>query len=256
MLPITSMLLTNHNRPGKKIIKIKGIAIHWTANEKIGADAKANRNYFNNTDRACSAHYIVDDHSIIQCVENAGLAYHVGSSKYTPFGQQFKPTPNFYFIGIEICVNKDGNFNKAYQNAVELTAYLVKEYGLTINDIVTHHMITGKDCPRFMQKPEEVNAFRMAVSKVLNSINKEGEIDIMSYNLKPICQGRLKGTGGLECCSQPSNSARTGVILKKIHEPFNIYTKVYNEEEGNYWYLVNKNLNCIQWVAAGYVEFI
>lgn len=86
--------------------------------------------------------------------------------------------------------------------------------------------------------------------------NKEGDIDIMSYNLKPICQGRLKGTGGLECCSQPSNSARTGVILKKIHEPFNIYTKVYNEEEGNYWYLVNKNPNCIQWVAAGYVEFI
>ncbi|TGU66736.1 N-acetylmuramoyl-L-alanine amidase, partial [Mesorhizobium sp. M00.F.Ca.ET.186.01.1.1] len=46
-MQITEMLLTNPTaRPGTKIVP-KGLVIHWTANEKKGADAVANRNYFN-----------------------------------------------------------------------------------------------------------------------------------------------------------------------------------------------------------------
>ncbi len=60
-MQITEMLLTNPTaRPGTKIVP-KGLVIHWTANEKKGADAVANRNYFNKPTTEASAHYIVDD---------------------------------------------------------------------------------------------------------------------------------------------------------------------------------------------------
>jgi hypothetical protein len=66
-------------------------------------------------------------------------------------------------------------------------------------------------------------------------------------------KGRLKNTTSLECCSKPSNNARTGHVLKKgIHEPITIYAKCTNE--GREWYLVNQ-LN-EQWVAASYVQII
>ena len=56
MIPITQALLTNHNRPKFKLKKLKGIVIHWTANTNPGANALANRNYFNTTKNSCSAH--------------------------------------------------------------------------------------------------------------------------------------------------------------------------------------------------------
>jgi N-acetylmuramoyl-L-alanine amidase CwlA len=164
MIPITQKLLTNHNRPGKKLIKLKGVAIHWTANTGKKANAEANRNFFQNTVNSASAHYVVDDRSIIECVPDGEVAYHVGAKKYTSLGMKFTQgtqandgipfySPNFFLIGIEICVNEDGNWAQAYKNAVELAAYLLKEHGLTVNDLYRHNDITGKNCPALMTTP-------------------------------------------------------------------------------------------------------
>lgn len=80
-----------------------------------------------------------------------------------------------------------------------------------------------------------------------------GGVDIMAYDLQPISRGILKNTTTLDCCRKPSNSARTGVKLRKdTDEPFNIYAKC--RSEGIEWYLVN-NVN-EQWVAAHYVQLI
>ncbi|MEL6866296.1 MAG: N-acetylmuramoyl-L-alanine amidase, partial [Bacteroidota bacterium] len=87
MLPITKQFLTHRrtrpalrNRSWYTIRQLKGIVAHWTANRSRGADAMANRNYFNTTDRYASAHYIIDDHSIIQCLPDHEVAYHVGGT--------------------------------------------------------------------------------------------------------------------------------------------------------------------------------
>ena len=99
MLNIQEMLLTNHNRPKKKLQKLKGVAIHYTANYSKGANAIANRNYFNTTNRAASSHYIVDDKAMIRCVPDDEVAYHVGANKYTSIGEivREKPySPNFF----------------------------------------------------------------------------------------------------------------------------------------------------------------
>lgn len=78
------------------------------------------------------------------------------------------------------------------------------------------------------------------------------EFNIMTYDLQPIANGKLKNTTSLNCCNKPSNNARTGLKLYPKHEPFNIYAKC--KSEGIEWYLVNKEN--VQWVAAHYVQII
>jgi len=177
---VREMLLTNHNRPGKKIIKLKGIVIHWTANTRKGANAVANRNYFNNTKNSVSAHYIVDDKNIIRCIPDDEFAYHVGAKKYAAAGLKIKEgnySPNYFLLGIEMCVNSDGDWKKTYNNTVELAAYLLKNYKLNTDNMYRHYDITGKDCPKMMLDSKEWKAFKGKVAKQMDEIklviNKE-----------------------------------------------------------------------------------
>jgi len=170
---VKEMLITNHNRPGKKIIKLKGVVIHWTGNIAIGANALANRHYFNNTKNAASVHYIVDDTNILRCIPDDEIAYHVGAKKYAAAGLKIKEgnySPNYFLIGIKMCVNSDGDWNKTCQNTVELAAYLLKKYNLNVENLYRHYDITGKDCPKMMLDPNEWQAFKDKVSKMMDEI--------------------------------------------------------------------------------------
>lgn len=164
MLPVKEMLLTSHNRPHKKIIKPKGVVVHWTANEAAGANAIANRNYFNTSVRACSAHYIVDDKTIISCIPDNEVAYHVGADKYTKVGQSLREgiySPNFFLIGIEMCVNSDGNFNLTRKNTIELISSLFTRNNFSINNLYRHYDITGKSCPKMLVPQDMWDKFRI-----------------------------------------------------------------------------------------------
>jgi peptidoglycan hydrolase-like protein with peptidoglycan-binding domain len=180
--------------------------MHWTANEGKGADAVANRNYFNSTNRGASAHYIVDDHQIIQCIPDDEVAWHVGASKYRTIGEMVREKPfgpNYFLIGIEMCVNRDGDWSKTYRNSIELVAYLLKKYNLTINNIYRHFDITGKDCPKMMIEESDWTTFKNDVLKVMSGevsknkpvqepINKNTEVPLLKRTLKltePIMSG-------------------------------------------------------------------
>jgi len=147
------------NRPGRKIIP-KALVIHWTANTGKGAGAVANRNYFQNTNRYCSAHYIVDDETIVQCLPEDEMAYHVGARHYRPRAlEELSSYPNGCTIGVEMCVNSDGDFNRTYQNTVELAANILHRYGWGADNLWRHHDVTGKDCPRFFVRDDTARAF-------------------------------------------------------------------------------------------------
>ncbi|SKA99739.1 SH3 domain-containing protein [Caloramator quimbayensis] len=240
MLPITQMLLTNHNRPKIKLKKLKVIVMHWTANTGKGANAVANRNYFNSTDRYCSAHYIVDDHQIIQCIPDNEVAYHVGANKYMPAGQKImegKWGPNFFTIGIEMCVNSDGNWDKTYQNAVELAANLLKKHGLSINNLYRHYDITGKDCPRMLLSDSAWNIFKSKVQAQMNHSSpqhnqyKKGEVIATTLN----------------CREKPDKNAAINGKLSKGSQ-----VTIYGEQED--WYLINNKAP--QWVCRDYIKII
>lgn len=150
MAQFKEMLLTPgvKGRSGRKIVP-KALVIHWTANLNARADAVANRNYFN-SGVAASAHYIVDDHQIVQCIPEDEMAYHVGAKTYKPAAlQKLSSYPNNCTLGIEMCVNADGDFTKTYQNTVELATDILKGHGWGVDRLWRHYDVTGKDCPRY-----------------------------------------------------------------------------------------------------------
>ncbi|WP_309479204.1 N-acetylmuramoyl-L-alanine amidase [Brevibacillus agri] len=149
-MQITDMLLTNKiARPGTRIVP-KGLVIHWTANEKKGADAIANRNYFNKPTTEASAHYTVDDRQIVRCLPENEMGYHVGAKSYKPEAlKQLSSYPNNCTIGIEMCVNADGSFAKTYQQTVQLAADILRRYGWGVDKLWRHYDITGKNCPAY-----------------------------------------------------------------------------------------------------------
>lgn len=136
----------------KKLIKYnfstgnepKYIVVHDTGNTGKGADADAHYRYFNGGNRNASAHYFVDDHSIIQTVEDTNASWHCGDGK-----GQYGIT-NYNSIGIEICINSDGDYNKAVQNAIELVKFLMKKHNIPLDKVVRHYDASRKNCPGTM----------------------------------------------------------------------------------------------------------
>ena len=185
MLPTIDRQLINHphTRPALRfngaeyqIKEVRAIVAHWTANKSKGADAQANRNYFNNGSpgpggglRAASAHYIVDDQRIIQCVPDHEVAFHVGAKSYMAKGREIMGdsglSPNFFTIGFEMCVNEGGDWAKTRDNSAMLAAWLLSKHSLSIHALVRHFDITGKDCPKMMLEIEAWEAFKYDVFK-------------------------------------------------------------------------------------------
>lgn len=159
---LEEMLLTSGRggRPGRKI-QPKALVIHWTANTKAGADAVANRNYFEgHPQNKVSAHYIVDDHQVVQCLPEDEMGYHVGAYRYQPKALELLSSyPNNCTIGIEICVNEDCDFRRTYWNTVALAADILQRYGWGIDRLWRHYDITWKDCPRFFVNDETACAY-------------------------------------------------------------------------------------------------
>lgn len=121
----------------------KYIVIHETDNTGKGANAMAHYNYWNsNSNAQSSTHFVVDDKQIVQMLNLNERAWHVGDNK------GHSNITNSNSIGIEICVNSDGNYSKAYNNCVELVKYLMKTTGLGVNSVKRHYDASGKHCPR------------------------------------------------------------------------------------------------------------
>ena len=119
------------------------ITIHETGNYAGGANAAAHASWLKGHDAAgkkISYHYTVDDHSIYQHLPDDESAYHAGDGGSGP--------GNATSIGIEICVNADGNFTQAKANAAALVRLLMECHGIPLANVVQHNHWNGKDCPK------------------------------------------------------------------------------------------------------------
>lgn len=123
----------------------KFITIHETANTSKGANAAAHANllYSGNQSRQASWHFTVDDRSIYQHLPTNEIGFHAGDGK---------GTGNRQSIGIEICVNRDGDFTKAKSNAAWLVRHLMDKHHISISNVVQHHRWSGKNCPANLRK--------------------------------------------------------------------------------------------------------
>lgn len=129
------------NRPGGKNPDTY-ITIHETGNTSDGAGAEDHGAYLASSTGEASLtswHYTVDDHAIVQHLPDNETAYHAGDGANGP--------GNTTSIGIEICVNADGDFERAKANAASLVRLLVSEHGIPLANIVQHNHWNGKNCP-------------------------------------------------------------------------------------------------------------
>ena len=123
------------------------IVIHDTGNTGKGANANAHFNYFNGGNRNASADFFVDDTQILQVNDyNKFYTWHCGDGK-GKYG-----ITNRNSVGIEICVNGDGNYDIAFCKAVELTKHLMKELNIPLARVVRHYDASRKNCPASMSK--------------------------------------------------------------------------------------------------------
>lgn len=113
------------------------IVVHNTAND---ASAENEIAYMTRNDYETSFHYAVDHEKIVQGLPLDRNGWHAsdGNGKGNREG-----------IAIEICYSKSGGdkFIKAEQNAADLIAYLLKEYGWGIDKVTKHQDYTNKYCP-------------------------------------------------------------------------------------------------------------
>lgn len=173
-MKITDALLTpnKYSRPQIPLKSVKKVVLHYVGNPK--SSAMANRNYFENQKnggRYVSSHYIVGlEGEILRCVPENEVAYCSNQA-------------NTYSISIECChPDATGKFTDATTaSAAELCAYLLKKYGLSVDDLIRHYDVTGKQCPLWFvptkYQSEAVANARWAGFKALVSQKMDGSTD-------------------------------------------------------------------------------
>ena len=143
------------------------ITIHNTAND---APAVNEINYMKSNGSEVSFHIAVDDKEAIQGIPFNRNAWHAGDGG--------KGTGNRKSIAIEICYSKSGGekFNKAFANAVEVTAQLMKQFNIPLNNIRYHKDWSGKNCPhRLLSMGIELADFKNMVEVKYNQLYKAAE---------------------------------------------------------------------------------
>lgn len=140
-------------RPGDER-RIKYIIIHETGNQGAGANAKSHDSYIHEAaaQDPLSWHYTVDDHEIYHHMPDNEVAFNAGDNSNGGDG-------NKHGIGVELCVNQDGDYEKTLENGAVLTAWLLKSYGLKIEDVKKHEDFSGKKCPEQLIDSNRWDAF-------------------------------------------------------------------------------------------------
>jgi N-acetylmuramoyl-L-alanine amidase len=182
--------INKYSRPGTKLLGVKKLVLHWTANP--GASAANHKKYFGETLVAtnmrkvkdgdnekltyASAHIFVDQKEAINIVPLNEMAYHANDVQKRINGVAYRgvpeisPNANKYSIGVEMCVEKDGTISQVViDKTAQIFAELCRMNKLTEKDIVRHYDVTHKNCPKpFVDDEKLFEAFKAKVGALLN----------------------------------------------------------------------------------------
>ena len=204
-LPIKTVLANRQNYGNARTLdKIKYIVVHYTSND--GDTAEGNASYFKNNVVQSSAHYFVDDDSIVQTVPDNYVAWAVGGSKWrdcatTGGGKMHGIITNTNSISVEMCdTTKDGSVmasETTMRNTSELVKSLMKKYNVDIDHVYRHFDVNGKWCPKFLMTPQSWSDFkeRLVDIEPMEKYNTLAEVPDWAKETvkKLIAHGSLKG---------------------------------------------------------------
>ena len=123
------------------------IVVHDTGLSTVGVNAeRLAQNQWNSAyigaERDASWTYTVDDFGIYQSYEDTVTLWHATDGRSQGGG-------NLNGIGIEMCVNADGNFEACFLNDARLIGHLLKEYNLGMLNMKQHFdFYIQKNCPQ------------------------------------------------------------------------------------------------------------
>ena len=207
------------------------IVVHNTDNFAEGADAHAHalaqcRKNFQDM----SAHYYVDDKEIIyQAADICRGCWHVGIDYG---GELFGIVNNRNSIGIEMCVQKGYDIEKAFENTVLLVKYLMNRTGIKADRVVQHYDVCLKNCPSEIRRQGAWERLKSDIEKEI-LIPKTG-----TYRITAKVLNIRSGPG------------RQYTIVGEVHFG-EAYTIV--QTENNCW---GKLLSGAGWICLNYAEQI
>ena len=151
---------------------IKYVVIHETGNTAEGSNAAGHSAYLlSGKSGDTSWHYTVDDHEIYHHIPDDEIAWHAGDRRTRDGG-------NLCGIGVELCVNADGDFEKTFDNAARLTAYLLQTYGLKLGAVKQHADFMDKNCPQTIRDNDRWPEFLEKVHEYKNLLYDTESLDV------------------------------------------------------------------------------
>ena len=159
--------------------------------------------------RQASWNYQIDHEKIYQSFDDTVYCWHAGGDygKYLPLG-------NSNSIGIEMCINEDGNYDGAMAHDAKLVAYLLYKYNLKMENVVRHHDTSGKICPNYMIETNRYGEFLEKVRNEYNAIKYLRDAEVTWTISNP--ELFEKGPHGLYYAKEVSQLTDVNVTLKVV----------------------------------------
>lgn len=191
------------------------IVVHESGMPKVGDNAKLlaeiqyDRAHGNRAKTEASWHYQVDETGIYQTFDDTVYAWHAGGDcgKWLPYRNQNS-------IGIEMCINQDGNYDGSMAHDAKLVAQLMHKYNLTMDNVVRHHDTSGKECPSYMIRTNRYEEFLQKVCQeyVAMEYLKDAEVTWTISNPDLF----IKGPNGLYYSKAVSTPTEVTLTLKVV----------------------------------------
>ena len=236
---LNKLFLTNNNcYKAGKTIKVKGIMVHSTgANNPwlkryLPNDGKIGTNpYGNHWNVPLPGGIQVCVHAFIGKLSDGSIATYQ-TLPWNHRGWHAGGSANNTHIGFEICedgLSDSTYFNAVYKEAVELCAYLCKEYGLTEKDIICH----SEGCKKGIASNH---------GDVMHWFPKHGKsMDTFRADVKKLLNAQTTAATELTTVNDIVwELAFRGIITDK-----ELWLKKLNEDTNSYW-LARKTINYLQ----------
>ena len=142
----------------------------------------------------------------IRCVIRDGQ-YYLGKTWYdTTYRKIGNYGGNNNSIGIESCITEGEDVYYTWQRLAKLVAKLMDENGLTIDDVVTHHYFSGKNCPQTMREAGFYLHFKRLVEIEYNVLQFIKQGYILSFE-----------SGNTEYVNNSGRVLKTSPVSKNIN---------------------------------------
>jgi hypothetical protein len=140
---------------------------HETGNDRLGAGARSQRNFVaghpgppGNPEYASFTMSVDDKRLVLICRLNY-RNYHAGDAA----GVGNKTSGS-----LEICVNRDGDWEKTKDNAAKANAAYLHVWEMDTSQLIQHHVWYGKDCPQKIRHEGSWQAMIRATAQYLDQL--------------------------------------------------------------------------------------